>query len=194
MLYNAWVEIRDTFAFPAENPDDDTELQAKNRETLSKAADIKSVPSIFKTRTLGPRSWQVYNLYYDLPEERDLERALELFKSENPGDTDVLAAWIVEDGAYVGTENIYSTRLVTKTWSVLNPDYQPDQDEPNYDPRFVLRVTGEVEEEYVSGYTGTPLYPPPGRLGNYMPDVDGSPDSTLRDVNLLLDQLPRVFL
>jgi hypothetical protein len=194
-LYNAWVSIRDDFAFPADDPVDDTELQAKNRETLARCGDIEVIPNIFKTRTQGPRDWQVYSLLYDLPEERDLEQALERFKSENAGQADVLSAWIdSEGGAYVGTVNIYSIRIVTKTWSILNPDYQPDPEEPDFDDRYVLRITGDVEEEYVSGYTGTPLYPPPGNLSSYMPDDGDGPNPTLRDVNLYAGQTSRVFL
>ena len=197
MIFNAWVEIRNTFAFPADDPVDDSELQAKNRETMSKCGDIEVIPGLYKTRTQGPRSWQVYSLLYDLEEERDLEIALERFKSENPGDTDVLAAWHVEDQIacrQVGTELVIDTRIVTKTWSILNPDYQPDPDLPDFDDRYVIQVTGEVEEEYVSGRTGVPLYPMPGNLGNYMPDVDGVPDSTLRDVNLYMGHPSRSFV
>lgn len=197
MIANAWVEIRNTFAWPADDPADDTELQAKNRETLAKCGDIEVIPNIFKTRQQGPRTWQLYSLLYDdIAEERDLERALELFRSENPGDTSVMGAWWVTSEIackQVGTELVIDTRIVTKTWSVLNPDYQPDPELPDYDPRYVIQVTGDVEEEYVSGITGVPLYPIPGGLGSYMPDEDGAPNTTIRDVNLYAGQKQRDF-
>ena len=93
MIINAWLEIRDTFTWPAEDPEDDTELQAKNRQTLSLCGDIKVIPGLYKTRTQGPRSWQLYSLLYDVQTIPEFEQAVELFKSENPGDTSVLGAW-----------------------------------------------------------------------------------------------------
>ena len=104
MIINCFVEIRDDFAFPAADPADDTELQAKNRETLSKCGDIAVIPGLFKTRTQGPRSWQLYSLLYDVETRQQFEQQVERFKSENPGQTDVLGAWHWEDGRQVGIE------------------------------------------------------------------------------------------
>jgi len=187
------------FAFPADDPEDDTELQAKNRETLALCGDIDVIPGLYNTAGNGPNTQQLYCLIYDLPTDRDLEIAVERFQSENPGDTSVLGAWYVNNGSPVGTEPVYDTRIVEKTWSVLNPDYQPDPNEPNYDPRFVLRITGDVEETYMSGFTGTPLYNMPGNVRNFMPysyDENGDqiPNSNiLRDVHLYGGQVVRFF-
>ena len=149
MIINAWVEVRNDFAFPADNPEDDTELQAKNRETLSRCGDIDVIPGLFKKPTQGPRSWQLYSLLYDVATRREFEQAVERFKSENPGTTDVLGAWHFEDGRQVGIE--------------------------------------------LDG-SGVPLYPIPGRLSDFMPDdPDGTPNSTLRDVNVYYGQSPRQF-
>ena len=104
MIINAWLEIRDTFAFPAEDPADDTELQAKNREALARCGDIAVIPNLFDKRTQGPRSWQLYSLLYDVATRQEFEQAIERFKSENPGDTDVKGAWHFEDGRQVGIE------------------------------------------------------------------------------------------
>lgn len=104
MLINAFVEIRDDFAFPASDPANDTELQAKNRETLSKCGDIEVIPTLFKQRTQGPRSWQLYSLIYNVPTRQAFEQDVERFKSENAGQTDVLGAWHMEDGRQVGIE------------------------------------------------------------------------------------------
>ena len=148
MIINAWVEIRNDFTFPAEDPADDTELQAKNRETLSKCGDIAVIPNIFKARVQGPRTWKVYSLLYDVQTGQEFEQAVELFKSENPGQTDVLGAWHYEDGRQYGVE--------------LNG-------------------------------SGTPLYPIPARVIDYMPDVDGSPATVVTDVNLYYGQAHRDF-
>lgn len=73
MIINAWVEIRDDFAFPAADPADDTELQAKNRETLARCGDIAVIPNLFRRRTQGPRSWQLYSLLYDVATRQEFE-------------------------------------------------------------------------------------------------------------------------
>jgi hypothetical protein len=104
MIINAWVEIRDDFAFPADDPADDTELQAKNRETLARCGDIAVIPNLYNFRVQGPRSWELYSLLYDVATRQEFEQAVELFKSENPGQTDVLGAWHFEDGRQVGIE------------------------------------------------------------------------------------------
>lgn len=94
MIINAWVEIRDTFVWPPDaDPADDTVQEAVNRATIALCGDIAVIPNLYKTRTQGPRSWQLYSLLYDVEQQRDFEIAIELFKSENPGDTDVLGAW-----------------------------------------------------------------------------------------------------
>ena len=149
MLINCFAEIRNDFAYPADDPADDTELQAKNRETLSRCGDIEVIPGLFKTRVQGPRSWVLYSLIYSVDTRQQFEQAVERFKSENPGQTDVLGAWHMEDGRQVGIEDDGS---------------------------------------------GVPLYPIPGRLADFMPDdPDGTPNPTLRDVNLYYGQAPRTF-
>ena len=149
MIINAWVEVRNDFAFPAVDPADDTELQAKNRETLARCGDIAVIPNLYDSRTQGPNSWQLYSLLYDVATRQEFEQAVERFKSENPGQTDVLGAWHFEDGRQVGIE--------------------------------------------LDG-SGVPLYPVPGKLGDFMPNnPDGTPNATVRDVNLYAGQAPRDF-
>ena len=143
MIINAFIEIRNDFDWPAENPEDDTEQQAKNRVALSKCGDIDVIPGLFKGRTQGPRTWQLYSMLYDVVDRVQFEQEVELFKSENPGTTDVLGSW-----NWDGTQ--------------VNDD-------------------------------GTPIYPIPSRLIDYMPDVDGSPATVLTDVNLYFGQSPRDF-
>ena len=136
MLINAFLEIRDDFTWPADDPADDTELQAKNRETLSRCGDIQVQPGLWKTRTQGPRSWQLYSLIYDVATRQEFEQAVELFKSENPGQTDVLGAWHMEDGRQVGIELDASGVPLYPTPGRL-ADFMPD--DPDGTPNPTLR-------------------------------------------------------
>ena len=199
MIVTAWVEIRDDFAWPAEDPADDTELQAKNRETLSKCGDIDVIPFVFKARTQGPRTWRVYSLLYtDVELDRDVEQALERFKSENPGQADVLAAWY-EDGAMVGCQlvltEVPNPDYVGEPFEIPNPAYQPDPELPDYDPREFIRNPAWVPETITErSQTGTPLYPPPGRLLEYMPDIDeGVPATELVTAHRYAGEPDKVF-
>lgn len=126
MLINAWVEIRDNFEFPAENPEDDNELQAKNRETLARCGDIAVIPNLFKRRTQGPRSWQVYSLLYDVATRQEFEQAIERFKSENPGDTDVLGAWDFFTGEQINDNGVPLYPIPGRVSDFMPDDYDDD--------------------------------------------------------------------
>ena len=123
MLINAWLEIRDDFDF--ERPD--------NVETLSKCGDIEVIPGLYAQRTQGPRSWQLYSLIYDVATRQEFEQAVERFKSENPGLTDVLGAWHMEDGRQVGIELDGSGVPLYPIPGKLS-DFMPDDPEGNPDP------------------------------------------------------------
>lgn len=199
MKVTAWIEIRDDFDWPAEDPADDTELQAKNRETLSKCGDVDVIPFVFKARTQGPRTWRVYSLLYtDIELDRDVEQALERFKSENPGQTDVLAAWY-EDGAMVGCQlvlnEVPNPEYTGEPYEIPNPAYQPDPELDDYDPREFIRNPAWVPETITERtQTGTPLYPPPGNLLNYMPDIDeGVPATELATAHRYMGEPDKVF-
>ena len=185
MLINAWVEIRDDFDFE----------RADNVETLARCGDIEVIPGLFKGRTQGPRSWQLYSLIYDVATERDFERAIERFKSENPGQTDVLGAWNMEHGGQVGMSfdgfvDVPNPDYVGEPLEIPNPDYQPDPELPDYDPReFIPNPDWVPEFLQEPVYSGVPLYPIPGRLSDFMPDDD----PTLRDVNVYYGQTFRDF-
>jgi hypothetical protein len=139
MIINAWLEVRDDFDFERED----------NVETLERCGDIAVIPNLYDFRVQGPRSWQLYSLLYDVATRQEFEQAVERFKSENPGQTDVLGAWHFEDGRQVGIE--------------------------------------------LDG-SGVPLYPVPGKLSDFMPDnPDGTPNATVRDVNIYYGQAPREF-
>jgi hypothetical protein len=139
MIINAWLEVRDDFDFERED----------NVETLERCGDIAVIPNLYDFRVQGPRSWQLYSLLYDVATRQEFEQEVERFKSENPGQTDVLGAWHFEDGRQVGIE--------------------------------------------LDG-SGVPLYPVPGKLSDFMPDnPDGTPNATVRDVNIYYGQAPRDF-
>lgn len=202
MKFTAWLEIRDDFAFPADDPADDTQLQEKNRETLSKCGDIDIIPFVFKARTQGPRTWRVYSLLYDIDDsianqDQAIEQALERFKSENPGQTNVLACWY-EEGNMVGTQLVITEEpnpdYVGAPEFIPNPAYQPDPELPDYDPRQEIRNPAYVPPTItVRSQTGVPLYPPPGRLLSYMPDVDGASATELVDAHRYMGQPDKVM-
>ena len=200
MKVNVWIEIRDTFAWPAEDPENDTELQAKNRETLSLAAQMDVVPLLYKQRTQGPRSWVLVSLMYDDVTQQSLEQAVDRFQDENPGDTDVLGAWNWEYGNEFGTDftitEVPNPEYTGEPFFIPNPDFQPDPELPDYDPRESLRNPLWVPEFLVViGQTGVPLYPIPGKLSSFMPDEGDPPvpNPTVRDINLFMGQAPRLL-
>lgn len=203
MIVNVWIEIRNTFAFPAENPEDDSELQAKNRETLSLAAEIDVVPFMYKQRTQGPRSWILVSLLYDVATNQELEQAVERFASENPGDTGVKGAWYWEYGNEFMTDVTFTEvpnpdyNGDTESPTIPNPDYQPDPELPDFDDRETLTNPAYDGRETLTeiGQTGVPLYPIPGNLSAFMPDEGDPPvpNATVRDINIFMGQAPRIF-
>ena len=118
MLINAWIEIRDDFDF-------NTDI---NQATLALCGDVSVIPGLYKTRTQGPRSWQLYSLLYDVPFRQVFEQAIELFKSENPGTTDVLGSWHWVTGEQVKDDNVPLYPIPGK----LN-QFMPDDAEGNPD-------------------------------------------------------------
>jgi len=152
---------------------------------------------MFKTATIAGGQYKLWSLDFD--EDLQLvKQEIDRLVDENPTQMRVVGAWWWDDGRQVGTQLVWDTRIVTKTWSVVNPDYQPDPAEPDYDPHFVLRITGDVEEEYISGSTGTPTYPLLAKTQflKFMPDVGDPPVTAteLANVNLGMGQAPRLFI
>ena len=146
MRINVWIALREDFVYPAPDPADDTNQQAKNRARLALAADIAVVPNIFKKRNSAGNDWVLYSLLYEADTWPEIEQAVEAFKSENPGRTDVLGAWDFQDGEQVVDEAV-------------------------------------------------PVYPIPGYLLNFMPDVGDPPVPAVavNDVNLYFGQASRNF-
>jgi len=154
---------------------------------------------LFKTPDIGGNVWHLWAIVFEsnLPA---VQVELDYLAATYPNRIIIAGAFIWNWGdmacRQAGTQLVIDTRTVTKTWSVLNPDYQPDPAEPNFDDRYVLRITGDVEEEYVSGHTGTPTYPIHPNTIDFMPDVGEPPvpATELVDVNLLMGQPPRNYL
>lgn len=158
-------------------------------------ADQDNVGKLYKAPTLGGNIWHLWNISFS-----DSQYTLAQIRAEidwiiatYPAQVSIVGAW-EWTGEQFGTEHVWSTRQVDK-WVVRhNPNYQPDPELPDYDPAQYLRTFETVDEDYVSGYTGTPLYPiPVTQLLNFMPDVNEAPAVFLADVNLLMGQAPRSF-
>ena len=103
MIANIWMRFRDDFTWPAENPEDDDELQAKNREALSRAVDYETVSRLYKQESAQGKTWTLLSLWYQYELENEVEQAVERLSSENPGQTDVLGAWYADTGERFGT-------------------------------------------------------------------------------------------
>ena len=172
----------------------------RTNRLFSYMQDFTQRQKLFKTPLINGNIWTLWSFMFD--ESGDVlqlvQDELDFLTTEYPNHIIIAGAFTFEVGdlacRQVGTQLVIDTRTVTKTWSVLNPDYQPDPEEPDFDDRYVLRITGDVEEEYVSGHTGTPTYPIHPRLIEFMPDAEGVPATELADINLMFGQPPRNFL
>ena len=206
MTVNVWLALRTTAQNAiVERLNWDEEAQGeytgpisdRDARVFSYMSDQANKQRLFKTATISGGDYKLWSL--DFEDNLQLVRQeVDRLVAENPTQMRVVGAWQWDDGRQVGTQLVWDTRTVTKTWSVLNPDYQPDPEEPNFDDRFVLRVTGDVEEDYISGSTGTPTYPLLAKTQflKFMPDVGDPPVTAteLANVNLGMGQAPRSFI
>jgi hypothetical protein len=161
------------------------------------------VQNLFKTPTILSSPMQLWSVNFDESKQtlRELKDEIDWLTATRGAQVAIAGCWSSKDGSQLGTELTYDTRTVVKTWSAHNPDYQPDLLEPDFDDRLVIRITGDVEEDYITGYTGIPDYPiNTTQLLKFMPDVwNGddpatfSPATVLSDVNLSSGQAPRDF-
>jgi hypothetical protein len=196
VIVNLWLGFDDRAQSTAKTPDADGNLHPAVRGL----GDIIT-PDLFRIDSpAGPRTYQLWSVYGDVANDQEAVELRNSYLAYFPGQLRTVGGWWFDDGRMVGTENVYSTRIVTRTWSILNPAYQPNPDLPNFDDRYVLRVTGDVEEEYVSGHTGDPLFPLHVRILEFMPDLYDSEGvligrpTNLSDVNLGMGQAPRSFI
>ena len=151
----------------------------------------------------------VYNLWsIDFNDEgsvlQEVRDEIDFLIAEYPNQISVLGAW-KETGEQFGTEHVYTTTVEEVTYSILNPDYDPNEfldDEvtpnPDYDPNYVIRVTEDQDVTRITGKTGTAEYPLPDFLWRFLPNPlpDGTipaSNADLVDINLLFGQRPRSF-
>ena len=159
-------------------------------------ADQEVVSHLFRVPNVSGNDYHLYSISfsnddYTLGQIRD---EIDWVVTTYPTQVFILGAW-KWTGEQYGTEHVYTTATESVTYSRLNPDYQPDDQEPNYDPVRVIRVTEDQEVTRITGMTGTPIYPIHARTIDFMPDVDdvGTRPTELSDVNLLAGQAPRSF-
>ena len=163
--------------------------------------DFTQRQKLFRKPTLGGRVWTLWSVMFD----DDID-VLQIIQDE----IDQLAldypSQVVIAGAFHWAGNQVGTQLVLtevpnpeytgEPYMIPNPDYQPDLEQPDYDPRAEIRNPAWVPEFITEkSQTGTPTYPLHPQLIEFMPDVDdvGTRPTELSDTNLLFGQGTRIF-
>ena len=210
MKVNVWVALRDdaqaaiatrlrwdeTVDGPYNGPvSDETAL------LFSRIKGGAQVQRLFRVATINARQWTLWNLFYDGLTNilQRVQDELDQLAIDYPNQFIIAGAWIWDQNAIgcrqVGTQLDIQTRTVSVDARYPNPNYQPNDQEPNYDPDRWIIVTENRDEQYVAGHTGTPTYPLHPQLIELMPDVDdiGTRPTELSDVCLLAGQPPREF-
>ena len=145
----------------------------------------------------------VYNLWsIDFEDDptvlQEVEDEILYLQGEYPNQISVLGAWKA-DGAMVGCQlvltEVPNPDYVGEPFMIPNPDFNDDPESPDYDPRTEIRNPLWVPETITErSQTGTPRYPLPNFLWQFLPAEDGATSNAdLRDVNLLFGQAKRVF-
>ena len=197
MIVNLWMGFDDRAQSSAKEPDEFGQFS----DAYNSLGD-KITPSLFKTDDPpGPRTYELWSLYYEAEDDNAVLQIRNDLNAVYPGQLRTVASFWYAEGNQVGTENVYETHIEEQTWNELNPDYQPDPELPDFDDRYVISVTGDVEVTTVTGHTGNPIFPATVDPLDYMPDVwNGdepptySPATDITDVNLGAGQAPRNFL
>jgi hypothetical protein len=210
MRVNVWVALRDDAqAAINERLTWDVESQGpytgpvSNRTAIlfTRMFDRAVVERLFRVATIGGRQYTLWNLYFT---ERGnilqlVQDELDQLALDYPNQFIIAGAWIWDDNTLacrqVGTQLDIQQRTYQAPTRQENPNYQPDDQLPNFDPEEFIFVDENFEEVYVAGHTGTPTYPIHPQLIELMPDVDdqGTRPTNLSDVNLVAGQPPREF-
>lgn len=210
MIVNVWIALRDD----AQNAirtrlEWDEESQGaytgpvtdRTARLFSKMADRATVQRLFRVATLNTRQWTLWSVYFDEPVDvlQKVQDELDQLAIDYPSQFIIAGAW-KEDGAMVGC-TLTQTEVANPAYTgepldIPNPGFQPDPEQPDFDPRPTIRNPAWVPEFITErGQTGTPTYPLPAQLIELMPDVDdvGTRPTDPSDVNVLYGQPPRVF-
>jgi len=205
MFANIWLGLRDdanTTVIEYLNWDEEADgpydgpVDERAGRLFRFMSDQDNVQKTYKTPILGGNPWHIWTISISEPQYtgEQIKDEIDWLIAEHGTQVQMVGAW-KWTGEQYGTEHVYTTTTEEQTWSVLNPDYQPDPELPDFDDRYVLRVTGDVEVTRITGMTGTPLYPIPyTQLLEFMPlDENGDPATVVTDRNLLFGQAPRSF-
>lgn len=152
---------------------DDRAQSGANNSAVFRALGDPSVRDIFKHHNpSGPRSYELWSLYYEVETEQELRDIRNDLNAEFPGQVRTIGAfwW---DGRQVGTE-----------WEL----------DENGERVFHIEIDDEGQEEIIWHTTGQSIFPLHTSILEYMPDIDGSPATELTDVNLGQGQTPRIFV
>ena len=209
MRVNVWVALRDdaqaalverfTWDVDTQGPytgpvSDETAL------LFSRMRGGAVVQRLFRVATINARQWTLWNLYYNNRADvlQRVQDELDQLALDYPNQFIIAGAWIWDNqlaARQVGTQLNVQTRTVQRQVRERNPNWQPDESLPDYDPNLYVFVTRDVEEVFVDGHTGTPTYPIHPQLLELMPDVDdiGTRPTDLSDVNLLAGMPSREF-
>lgn len=158
--------------------------------------DPDTVHNLYKQRTQGPNTWHLWSIILTAEDHNDVVSQVTSFRQEYPG-AQVMGLWD-EEGIMYGCTAVYTEvpnpEYTGEPFEIPNPAYQPDPDLPDYDPRENIRNPAWVPETItVKSQAGDPQYIP-GNMSFYMPDdPDGTPNSTVRDINLPMGWQTRVF-
>lgn len=163
--------------------------------------DPGTVLNLYKQRRQGPNTWHLWSIILTAEDHNDVVSQVNSFRQEYPG-AQVMGLW-KPDGAMYGCElvltEVPNPDYVGEPYMIPNPAYQPDPEQPDYDPRAEIRNPAWVPETITErSQSGDPQYVP-GNISFYMPDdfdEDGNPvpNNTPRDVNLPAGWSPRIFV
>jgi len=205
MFANIWLGLRDDANTTVSeylrwdeeaNGPYDGPVNARAGRLFRFMADQDNVQKTFKTPILGGNPWHIWTISISEPEYsgEQIKDEIDWLIAEYSSQVSMVGAW-KWTGEQYGTEHVWDTRQVDKWVTRRNPGYQPDDELPDYDPEQYTRTFETVDEDYVSGMTGVPLYPIPyTQLLEFMPlDELGNPATVVTDRNLLFGQAPRSF-
>jgi hypothetical protein len=201
MIVNMWVivsdaaqaEIRDGLT----NPDYNGVLSLPERILFSYCQDNGVRVAQYERPNLSGTDYNLWSIDFDTDNipVAQAKAVLDGLLDRFPNQIEVGGAW-KWDGAMVGCElvltDIPNPGYVGEPYEIPNPAYQPDPEQPDYDPSENIRNPAWVPETIVErSQTGTPTYPIPSYLWRFIPGAASNDD--LADVNRVMGQAPRVF-